>query len=121
MKRRWLGSRFGGYGEGEPTLTLTLTLTPTSTLTLIRAAEFQWKAFPDYPAASRYRCDASGTPFDILAYALGGLPLLFALYLSAKTRNVKGQYSETKPILAALYTLICFGGVLQAIAYLVQP
>jgi len=85
----------------------------------IRAAEFQWKAFPDYPAASRYRCDASGTPFDILAYALGGLPLLFALYLSAKTRNVKGQYSETKPILAALYTLICFGGVLQAIAYLV--
>ena len=96
-------------------------ITPTSTLTLIRAAEFQWKAFPDYPAASRYRCDASGTPFDILAYALGGLPLLFALYLSAKTRNVKGQYSETKPILAALYTLICFGGVLQAIAYLVQP
>ena len=37
---------------------------------------------------------------------------MVALYLSAKTRNVKGQYSETKPILAALYTLICLGLVL---------
>ena len=79
-----------------PFLTLTLTLLILTLTAPIRAAEFQWKAFPDYPETSRYRCDASDTPFDILAYALGGLPLLVALYLSAKTRNVKGPYSHTR-------------------------
>lgn len=85
----------------------------------IRSAEFMWSAFPQYPEKVRYQCDASDSPFDIIAYVMGGWPLLFALYLAAKTRNVKGQYSETKPILAALYTLICFGGVLLVIAYLI--
>ena len=59
--------------------------------------------FSDYASVPRLRCQDSA--FTWIAYVLISLPIAAGLFLSFKTRDVKGGHTETKPILFAFYTL----------------
>ena len=68
--------------------------------------------FSEYASMQRTRCQDSA--FTWVAYVLIALPIVAGLYLSYKTRNIKGGHTETKPILFAFYTLAVVWGVVFA-------
>ena len=68
--------------------------------------------FSEYASMQRTRCQDSA--FTWVAYVLVALPIVAGLYLSYKTRNIKGGHTETKPILFAFYTLAVVWGVVFA-------
>ena len=53
----------------------------------------------------RTRCQGGSSAFTVVAYVFVALPCVVGLFLAFKTRNVSGEYTENKPILAAFYTL----------------
>ena len=68
----------------------------------LHAETYDYK-FSDYTSMPRVRCQDSA--FTWIAYVLISLPIAAGLFLSFKTRDVKGGHTETKPILFAFYTL----------------
>jgi len=66
----------------------------------------------EYASMQRTRCQDSA--FTWVAYVLIALPIVAGLYLSFKTRSIKGGHTETKPILFAFYTLAVVWGVVFA-------
>ena len=68
--------------------------------------------FSEYASMQRTRCQDSA--FTWVAYVLIALPIAAGLYLSYKTRNIKGGHTETKSILFAFYTLAVVWGVVFA-------
>ena len=68
--------------------------------------------FSEYASIQRTRCQDSA--FTWIAYVLIALPIIAGLYLSFKTRSIKGGHTETKPILFAFYTLAVVWGVVFA-------
>ena len=68
-------------------------------------AEVYPYAFSDYASFPRTRCQGGSSAFTVVAYVFVALPCVVGLFLAFKTRNVSGEYTENKPILAAFYTL----------------
>ena len=68
----------------------------------LHAETYDYK-FSDYASVPRLRCQDSA--FTWIAYVLISLPITAGLFLSFKTRGVKGGHTENKPILFAFYTL----------------
>ena len=77
----------------------------------LHAETYDYK-FSDYASVPRLRCQDSA--FTWIAYVLISLPIAAGLFLSFKTRDVKGGHTETKPILFAFYTLAVVWGVVFA-------
>jgi hypothetical protein len=68
----------------------------------LHAETYDYK-FSDYASVPRLRCQDSA--FSWIAYILISLPIAAGLFLSFKTRHVRGGHTETKPILFIFYTL----------------
>ena len=61
--------------------------------------------FSGYASFPRTRYQGGSSAFTVVAYVFVALPCVVGLFLAFKTRNVSGEYTENKPILAAFYTL----------------
>jgi hypothetical protein len=77
--------------------------------------EFQISDFQDI---DREMCSDGSSIFPYFGYTLVALPVVAALFLAYKTRNVQGDFTENRPILYSLYTFAFAAIVMVPITYL---
>ena len=83
----------------------------------VKAATYEFK-ISDFAEIDRHMCSDADSIFPYFGYTLVALPVVAALFLAYKTRNVQDDFTENKPILLALYTFAFASVIMIPITYL---